>query len=212
MLIRSAIIAFAFALVLTFLIAPARAAATEAPEPPFAGLTLQQTNEDDSDGLLQAGRIAGAVILVVALAGLALVVVRRTRRRRQQLAVVRPNLDHAITQGLPNVPSMVVDVKDGEGRVIALDGSAGGRAYDFASVPLRIGSANDSDVRIEASPDVAPRHAAIWMRDRKIMLRHTGGSRRPTYVGGQSVDLVILEDGDEFVIGPHKFRAEIFDP
>jgi predicted component of type VI protein secretion system len=136
--------------------------------------------------------------------------VRRTGRRRRQLAIVRPNLDHAVTQGLPNVPAMVVDRRDGAGRVIALAGAAR-RAYDFASVPLRIGSATDSDVRIEPSPDVAPRHAAIYMRDRKIVLRHMGGSRRPTFVAGQPVDLVILEDGDEFVVGPHKFRAEIVE-
>jgi pSer/pThr/pTyr-binding forkhead associated (FHA) protein len=79
-------------------------------------------------------------------------------------------------------------------------------------VPLRIGSATDSDVRVPASPDVAPRHAAIYMRDRKIVLRHTGGSRRPTFVGGQAIELVILEDGDEFMVGPHKFRAEVPEP
>jgi hypothetical protein len=43
----------------------------------------------------------------------------------------------------------------------------------------------------------------------KLSDRHTGGSRRPTFVGGQPVDLVMLEDGDEFTVGPHKFRAEV---
>jgi hypothetical protein len=175
-----------------------------------SALPQQQAEDDGSDGLTQAGRITAGLVVATALTALAVVVWRRTRRRRRQLAIVRPNLDKAVTQGLPNVPGMIVDKRDGEGRLIAL--GEGRRAYEFGSVPLRIGSATDSDVRIAASPDVAPRHAAIYMRDRKITLRHTGGSRRPTFVGGQAVDLVILDDGDEFIVGSYKFRAEVLEP
>ena len=171
----------------------------------------QQANDGGSDGLTLGARVVAVVVVVVSLVALAIVVARRLRRRRRQLAIVRPNLDHAVTQGLPNVPVLVVDKREGQGRVDVL-GPAGLRSFEFGSVPLRIGSATDSDVRVEASPDVAPRHAAIYMRDRKIVLRHTGGSRRPTFVAGQAVDLVILDDGDEFTIGPHKFRVAIVDP
>ena len=48
----------------------------------------------------------------------------------------------------------------------------------------------------------------IWVKDQKIMLRHVGGPRRSTLAGGRPVDWVTLEDGEEFSVGPHRFRAE----
>lgn len=187
------------------------AAGRQFPHGADAPAPQQQAEDGGSDGLTQGARVVAVAVVLVSLVALAIVVSRRVRRRRRQLAIVRPNLDHAVTQGLPNVPAMTVDKREDQARMYVL-GPAGVRSYEFGSVPLRIGSATDSDVRVEASPDVAPRHAAIYMRDRKIVLRHTGGSRRPTLVAGQAIDLVMLDDGDEFTIGPHKFRAEKIDP
>ena len=47
----------------------------------------------------------------------------------------------------------------------------------------------------------------VWVKDQKIMLRHVGGLRRSTIAGGKPVDWVALEDGEEFSVGPHRFRA-----
>jgi len=135
-------------------------------------------------------------------------VFQRTRTRRRQLAVVAPNLEQAVAQPLPQVPGAVVAEGDhGEGRLISMNGD--GATFDFTSTPLRIGSGQECEVRVPPAADVAPRHAAIWMRDRKIMLRHTGGARRPTFVAGRPVEWLILEPGDEFAIGTQRWRVEL---
>jgi VWFA-related protein len=171
-----------------------------------SGAAAAAEDEGSSTPLLVYGSVVGAITLAVVLV-LAAGIFQRTRTRRRQLAVVAPNLQQAAAQGVPHVSGIVIDRADGEGRLILLDGSPP-PAYDFTSAPLRIGSGHDCEVRLPPSPEVAPRHAAVWMRDGKIMLRHTGGSRRPTLVNGRPSDWIILEHGDEFVVGPHRFRVE----
>jgi hypothetical protein len=77
----------------------------------------------------------------------------------------------------------------------------------LTDVPLVLGSDSTADIRLEGS-DVSARHATVWVRGGKLTLRHTGGVR-PTLVDGMPVDVVILEDGDEFVIAGHRFRAAV---
>ena len=105
--------------------------------------------------------------------------------------------------------STVVEGEDGYGRLVALDPAEPGRTFDFASTPLRIGSGPECEVRLPSSADVAPQHALVWMKDGKIMLRHVGGVRRGTLSNGQPVEWVILDGGDEFAVGQHRYRAEL---
>jgi VWFA-related protein len=157
--------------------------------------------------LVVYGGVVGVIVLGIMAIGAA-TFIQRARTRRHQLAVVAPNLAQASEQGVPYVPGTIIaDDDDGAGRLVALD--LDGVTRDFTSVPIKIGTGTDCDLRLPAAPEIAGRHAVVWMRDGKIMLRHTGGGRRPTLVSGRPVDWVILEDGDEFSIGAHRFRAEL---
>lgn len=93
-------------------------------------------------------------------------------------------------------------------RLVALDGDNAGTGFEFGERPLTIGSDAACGVRLPPAADVAPEHAIVYTRGEKIMLRHIGGPRRATAVGGRQIDWVILEDGDELRIGPKRYRAE----
>jgi len=169
--------------------------------------TAQQGGDGSAAPLIVYGGVLGAILLGI-MAVMAGTVFQRTRTRRRQLAVVAPNLGQAAAQPLPHAPgSIVTDTDHGVGRLIALDGAVP-QSYDFTSTPLRIGSGQECEVRLAASPEVASRHAVIWMKDGKIMLRHTAGPRRPTLVADRPIEWVILDSGDEFTVGGHRYRAE----
>lgn len=169
--------------------------------------TAQQGGDGSAAPLIVYGGVVGAILLGI-MAVMGGTVFQRTRTRRRQLAVVAPNLGQAAAQPLPQAPgSIVTDTDHGAGRLIALDGAVP-RSYDFTSTPLRIGSGQECEVRLAASPEVASRHAVIWMKDGKIMLRHTAGPRRPTLVAGRPVEWIILDPGDEFTVGGQRYRAE----
>jgi hypothetical protein len=144
--------------------------------------------------------VAGAAVLFFA---------RRAREARRQRERER-NAGRQSDEPLP--PPAALEADDGpdlsRGRIVAIDGAAGGQAFEFGTVPLRIGWAPDCDVRVPRSDDVAPQHALIWAREGKLMLRHIGGQRHRTTVGGRSVDWLILDEGDEFAVGKQRFRAE----
>ncbi len=181
-----------------------------APTPDDSAPAAAVVDEEPSDTpLVVYGGIVGVIALGLLAVGGA-TVFQRTRTRQRQLAVVAPNLEQAVAQPLPQVPgAIVVEGEHGAGRLIALDGDADGVAYDFTSTPLLIGSGHECQVRVARAPEVAPKHASLWMRDGKIMLRHTGGPRRPTLVAGRPVEWLILDHGDEFAVGTQRYRVEV---
>jgi hypothetical protein len=93
------------------------------------------------------------------------------------------------------------------GRLIALNGASADAGVRFGGEPVSIGSGPEAAVRIEAGADVAPVHALVWIKDGKIMLRHVAGHSRRTLVDGRPVEWVILEDGDVFSVGSHRWRV-----
>jgi VWFA-related protein len=154
--------------------------------------------------------VVGA-LLVAALAAGALYAAsrwyRRRRLQRAQLAVVAPNPRTAAAQGVPaSAGGSALRSDPATGRLTLL-GEPGG-SVDLTATPVSIGSDAGCTVRLPLSAAVAPRHAMIWVKDQKIMLRHVGGPRRSTLAAGRPVDWVTLEDGEEFSVGPHRFRAE----
>jgi hypothetical protein len=162
-------------------------------------------------GVAVAVAVVAAALGAVALVGLLLLsMARRRRQRRRALAVVAANPALAAAQGLPELITTPPAETNGDarGRLLALTGALAGRAYEFGPVPLTIGSEPETDVVLSPSDEIAGRHAAIWIKDGKIMLRHLGGGRRTTRVDGKAVSWVILEDGDEFDVGGHRYRAE----
>ena len=146
------------------------------------------------------------VIVVLVLAYLLLRTLRSRRRRLQLERMAGRQSDESVPA--PVSANGVAHQAEGRGRIVALDGDAAGTAYQFGAVPITLGSAASSDVRIDASADVAPRHALLWMKDDKMMLRHVGGIRRKTLVTGRPADWLILDDRDEIRIGAQRFRAE----
>jgi Mg-chelatase subunit ChlD len=164
-----------------------------------------------SSSSTNAGVIVAAIVAAVVLAGLALLTLTLLRRRRNQRAIdaiVAPNPDRAARQGVPAPDSQTTATAVGvTGRLLPA-GSDATSSIVFGATPITIGSQPTCDIVLEPAPDVAPRHAQLWMRDGKMTLRHLGGGRRATTIAGRRIDWVILEDGDEFAVGPHRYRAE----
>jgi VWFA-related protein len=80
------------------------------------------------------------------------------------------------------------------------------QACEVTDTPLTIGSAVEADIRLANDESVAPRHATVWLGEGRLRLRHVGGAR-PTLFEGRPIDVIILERGDEFVIGRARFRV-----
>lgn len=136
---------------------------------------------------------------------------RRRQLRRRQLAITAPNPRQAATQGVPL--SSGIPLSDGQSRMraclVALNGEHAAARFDFGATPIALGSDPACDVVLDRDAAVAPRHATVWIRDGKMMLRNLAGGSRSTLVAGRPVDWVILDDGEEFAIGPHRYRAEL---
>jgi hypothetical protein len=147
-----------------------------------------------------------AALVLVALVASPMLVRRRERRRGE--ALIAPNPERAAAQGVPLADSVALDADAGRGRLIPLNGGAGDAAIDFGAIPVTFGSGRHANVRLEPSPGVAANHALLWMKNGRIMLRHVGGSRKATLVADRPIEWVTLDDGDEFAIGPHRYRAE----
>jgi hypothetical protein len=175
-------------------------APTTAPPP-----VEEPASESESSNLWMV--IAGLVGFAV-VGGVGMVVYRRAsarRRQRERDKHAGRQSDEAVPQQAPGV---VMEAREDErARVVALSGEHEGTAFEFGSTPIVFGSDPGAQVRLTRSYEVAPRHAQLWIRGGKIMLRHTGGSR-PTISGGRAVEWVILEEGDEFAIGTGRYRVE----
>ncbi len=83
-----------------------------------------------------------------------------------------------------------------------------GREYALGIEPAILGASDSACTIVLEGEGVAPEHARIWPQGGGFMLHHVGGLSRKTYVGGQEVEWVILEAGDEVTIGSHKLVFE----
>lgn len=162
-----------------------------------------------SGGLSVAAIVVGVVVGAAILAVVAMVVLRmlKARRvRRAQLDVVAPNPELARAQGVPSLAGAPLADGGRLGRLTVRGVEP--RYFEITATPLTIGSDPASSVVLEASANVAYRHALVWMRGERIMLRHVGGAMKKTVVGGKAIDWVALDDGDEIAIGPHVLQAQ----
>lgn len=158
--------------------------------------------------------VFSAIVGLAVLGGASFLLLAWQRRRRlllQQLAVTAPNPLHAAAQGvpLPSGPPLSGRASLGRGCLVALTGDEAGTRFDFGITRITLGSDPRCEVVLEHSADVASRHALVWIKDGKIMLRNLAGGARTTTVSGRPIDWVILDDGDEFAVGPHRYRAEL---
>jgi VWFA-related protein len=190
-------------------VAPPAPRATTAPVQPEP-----QPAREGSSGTSVAAIVVVAVVAVVVLAVVALVLLRVMRRRRtlraqERITAENPQLARKLGVPAAVAPEVAPNGAEHQGRLLALDRP--GTEVRFGERPVTIGYDASCEVRVERTGEVAPRHAQVWMRDGKMMLRHIGGARRTTLVGGRPVEWVILEDGDEVRLGPWRWRAERVD-
>ncbi|MEX2227430.1 MAG: VWA domain-containing protein [Dehalococcoidia bacterium] len=184
---------------------PAAVVPTSAPRPPAA-------DADTNGGTSLLPFVLLALVGVPAVGVVVVVAVRQLRSRREQRErdrVAGQQSDQGVPPPFPGAP--FEHAPERHARVSAVSGDQAGTSVAFGSIPIVIGSDKQADVRLASSREVAPKHALLWVREGKIMLRHTGGVRQ-TLSAGRPVDWLILEDGDEFSIGPYHYRVEVLAP
>jgi hypothetical protein len=191
-----------------------RGIAAAAPTQPAPTAVAQETKPAASGGrgnlplLVFAGLVAVVGLVAGGVAGVRWR--RRRNLRRVQLDIVAPNQRQAREQGVPRRIGAVsqggtaVATEAGTGRLVEKGGD--GRIWEIGGGPAVIGTAPRAcNVLLPPADDVAAEHARIWLRDGRYMLHHLGGMSRKTHVGGREADWVVLEPGDEIVIGRHRF-------
>jgi Ca-activated chloride channel family protein len=182
-----------------------------APVVPTAAPTVASAaaNSDDGGGSA-TGWVLGAGVGLVAMAALAfgaIMLMRSRRERAHQLATVAPNPRSAARQGVPEQRSgEMVTFEDGVGQVTVAET---GETVEFGSTPVTVGTGERCEVRVPPSDGVAREHARLWMKSGRMNLRHVAEGRRTTLVAGRPVDWVILDDGDEVVVGGTRLRVSV---
>ena len=171
--------------------------------------------EPASDGSSLPTIIFAAIIILLVLVAAGALILRWLARRRvhiAQLRVIEPNIKLAAAQPLdgpvrtPGVASRIPAVV-GTGVLREKNGS--GQVYELGAGPAIIGtSPKVATIVFPASDQIAAEHARIWLRDGHYTLHHVGGMSRKTFVAGQEADWLVLESGDEVVVGPHNLVFE----
>ena len=184
-----------------------RGEAPPAPPPPPGPSTATE------EGATEGGTSSAIPLVLAGLVGLVLLAMavgfgaRTLANRRRQRQREREAGQHSDTPLPAPVASPTARAPEIQARIVALSGQGAGLAVEVGTVPIVIGSDEAADLRVERAGDIAPRHAQVWVRDGKIMLRHVGGQKK-TMAMGRPVDWLILDEGDEFSVGPYQYRVE----
>lgn len=85
-----------------------------------------------------------------------------------------------------------------------VSGPRAGTRVSLGAEAITLGSSYEADVMLASEGGVAPEHGRIWQHGENFVFRQVDGEG--TLVGGQelTLPLVMLDDGDEIVIGPHR--------
>jgi tight adherence protein B len=177
------------------------AAPTSTPVPP-APANVSSSGGGTSPALFALIGVAAVVLLSGGAIG-----AQRIRRRRPATAESGPT-EAARSYTPPPTPTWTVAAAP-SGRLTVVDGPDKGKSVRVGEVAVTVGSDVDCALRL-ADPDgrVAGHHARIWLREGHFMLHHLAGGGYTTVVGEKALRWVVLEDGDEIVIGPHRLRFE----
>jgi hypothetical protein len=156
----------------------------------------------------EGGRSLWPLVLVAALlAGGGGLFWLLRRRREVPVPVFEPSEPRA-----PVPPPPGVGVAPVTPAVLELRGGPlMGREVEVTGEPLTIGTAPECDIVLPAGPGIEKQHARIWHRDGRYMLHRLARAGEVT-VGDQPVQWAVLESGDEFSIGPHRFRFQVLAP
>lgn len=163
---------------------------------PAATVVPPPVEEEGGNGVLI---VAGALALLLALAGLGAALVRRRRSRPRIVAPptvpdVRP------------LPAREVNATEvPPGRLMVFGGPAGDTEIELGDAPVTVGSGPTCTLRLPAAPGIAPEHARFWRRDGHPMLHHLDRGS-VTHVNGQQVGWASIAESDEITIGPYVLR------
>jgi MYXO-CTERM domain-containing protein len=145
---------------------------------------------------------AGALVLL-AVVGAWLI----AQRRRKDSGDVPPPVPFAPTDTTPvPAPPGVALPPVTPAELVVSGGPLAGLRVEVASEPVTIGTG--AECRVVLPPDgntTERRYARVWHRDGRFML-HRLARQQDVTMEGRPVQWVVLESGDEFVIGPHTFR------
>ncbi len=157
--------------------------------------------------------IGVAVVALAAVGGVGYVALRRRARRPQPI-------EHRIKPWGDRVPSLedwrawedddapVVSVAEPLGRLVALTGAQAGQAFEIGARPVSIGSSPRCAVRLDATPDMAPEEARVWVRNGRLVV-HKVATLTAMALEGASGGWVILDHGDDIDLGGVRFRFEL---
>ena len=188
---------------------------TPAPEPsptPLPSPEATATSGGGSGGMLIA--VVAAALAGVLVVGVVGVVGRRRLQRRDvkadsEVSLGRIRKRAPVERKEPPAPEPLLAAPLAKARLTVVDGPDRGATVSFSGEAATLGSDADCTLRLSyVEGTVAGRQARIWLREGRFMLHHLAGRRATTLVGGQSVTWVVLEDGDEVVIGPHRVRFQ----
>ncbi len=174
-----------------------------------------QVPKPESGGSSLPTIIFAAVIILLVLVVVGALILRWLARRRvhmAQLRVIEPNIKQAAAQPLDGpvrTPGVVSRVAAVVGTGVLREKNGTGQVYELGAGPAIIGtSAKVATIVFPASDQIAAEHARIWLRDGHYTLHHVGGMSRKTFVSGLEADWLVLESGDEVVVGSHNLIFE----
>lgn len=200
------------ALTVTPIATPPPATAAPAPTPATTPLP-QPVQRASSPGRERASAIllgsALAVAALVAAGGAAAFAVRWWRGRQEEQAALRedPRGPDSATP-LPAPPSVLTPAS-APATLHVYAGPLAGLQAPVSDTPVTIGSAPDCTLVLPGGP-VERRHVRIWRRDGRYMLHRLARSGE-ILMDGRPVQWAVLEPGDEFAIGVHRFRFALAD-
>jgi hypothetical protein len=135
---------------------------------------------------------------------------RRQAIRRHQLAVVAANpTEVEIPRALLQARTVAgVGSADATGRLIEQLEDGTTKTHELGDGSVSIGAASECSIQVAKTEGVAAYHARVSFRQGRYMLHHAGGPNFVTTVGGERLEWVRLEAGDEIRVGTHRFLFE----
>jgi VWFA-related protein len=143
--------------------------------------------------------VALAAVAALVLVGTSTVFLVVRRRRRKSAVEIEPSRFEREPRA-SNFPEIQRAADDESGAWLELPT---GQKYALREAPVTIGFTPDCVIGLPAGFDVRHERARIWRRDGRYML-HNLSRLGSVMVAGKAAVWVILEDGDDIVLGPQK--------
>jgi hypothetical protein len=173
------------------------ASPTAAPQVTASPAPSQTQPSGGASSSLPVVALAGAAALVLVGASLGLVVLKR-RRRTSAVEIEPSRFEQEPRAG--DFPEIQRAADEESGAWLELPT---GEKYPLREAPVTIGFTPDCVISLPDGFAVRHERARIWRRDGRYML-HNLSRLGSVMVAGKAAVWVILEDGDDIVLGPQK--------